>query len=161
VLEFLREKWVIGWLGCVISTVTAIQVLRRAKLEKVKLELEVKQLRNSPEDVADRREIYERLRGVLRDITRDASATLEQIAELHSIRLDSAFRFPDEIAEGLRVLIGHVVGLNVDRKVTDAKRNRVSDAEWRDIVEREHGALTAVAQYEEQLVGTFKPYLSL
>jgi len=161
VLDFLRESWVIGWLGFVISAVTAIKVLRRSKLEKEKLELEVKQLRNSPEVVGDRRKIYERLRGVLRDITRDASATLEQIKELHSIRHDSEFRFPDKITEGLRVLIGQVVELHVGRQVADAMRNRVSEAEWHDIVEKEHGALTAVLQYEEQLVGTFKPHLSL
>ena len=160
-LDFLRESWVIGWLGFVVSAVTAIPSLRRAKLEKEKLELEVKQLRNRPEVVGDRHEIYERLRGVLRDITRDASARPEQIGELHSICHDSAFRFTDEITEGLRVLIGQVVELYVGRQVVDAKRNRVSEAAWHDIVEKEHGALTAIVQYEEQLVGTFKPHLSL
>ena len=127
-----------------------------------KLEKEVKQPRNSPEVVGDRRKIYEHLRSVLRDITIDARATRKQIEKLKSIHHDSAFRFPDEITEGLRVLIGHVVQLySMGRQVRDPMRNRVSEAKWHDIVEKENGALTAVVQYEEQLIETFKPHLSL
>jgi hypothetical protein len=161
VLEFLRESWVIGWLGFLVSGVALIPALWRAKLEKEKLELEIRQLRNSPEIVGDRRAIYERLREVVHAITRDANATIKHVQELHSICHDGAFRFSEEILEGLELLIGHVVALHVGRQVMDGSRSRVTGVEWNDIVEKQHAALTAIAEYEKRLVEIFKPYLSL
>jgi hypothetical protein len=161
VLDLLRENWVIGWLGLLVSAITAITVLWRAKLEKEKLALEVKLLRNSPEVVADRRKIYERLRDVLQEITQDASVSKEQIEDLHSISHDSALRFPVEITEGVKVLIKQVVELYGYQKAMDAMRGRVPDTEWHDIVEKEHRAIMAVALYKQQMLETFKPHLSL
>jgi hypothetical protein len=127
-----------------------------------KFEVEVKQPRNNPEVVSDRRKIYERLRGVLRDITGDARATREQIAELNSILHDSEFCFPDQITEGLRVLKDHVVQLySLGRHIVDPMRNEVSEAKWHDIVKKEDAAIKAVVQYEKQLVETYKPHLTL
>lgn len=171
-LDWLSKSWsyVASWLitvaalGAALKNWYAAELTRReldrAGLEKQKLELEVQRLRNSPEVVADRRAIYERLRKLVGEVLGPLDATLDHIRELHNIRHDCEFRFPDEIVDAVGRLIGAVVDLHVTRDVMREIRGQ-GDSDWAATLERNHQAVDAVTSFAEGMVQLFKPYLSV
>jgi len=172
-LELLRQSWGLAWFGFVASSATVIrnlyaaerdrQALRQLDLEKQKLELEVTRLRNDPAVVADRRVLYERLRDLLLRVLTDCRPTVEEIAILHGIRHDSEFRFPSDIPSGLETLIRNFVALYSTRERMEWMQSRLGapDAEWSELVARNSDALQAVSHYQENMIATFKPHITL
>lgn len=118
-----------------------IRRLSHVDLERQKLELEVARLRNSPEVVADRRAIYDRLRATLQAITREAAVQVPQLNEVHQIRHDSEFRFPTEIVDALGELTNDCVTLYVTNKGLARGPSRQPTAVWDSLAEDNAAAL--------------------
>lgn len=172
-MEWLKESWpyLVSWGGFVAASIVAIrglyaaerdrQALRQAGLEREKLALEIARLRNSPEIVAERRAIYDRLRGVVSAITRDAAVSIDQIGTLHEIRHDAECRFSRDIVDSMRVLINAVVALHVAGEALRRGPNQMSADNWERQVARDHDALVKISQFESSMVDLFRPHLSV
>lgn len=172
-MEWLRVSWpwLIPWFLFVPVLAAAIRnalaaekdrrALQREELEREKLALELERLRQDPAIVADRRAIYERLRAVLSVVMRKASVTREQISELHAIRHDSQFRYPSQIPEELKRLIDAAVAVHSDKEMMERERCRMKETEWKELVDREHGALSELVVYFEAMPGRFREHLLL
>jgi hypothetical protein len=105
-LNWFQQSWalIVSWAATLAAIIVAIRAIYAAErdrkaleqvdLEREKLTLEVKRLRNSPELVADRRAVYERLRKVLAEIIGPGAVTLDQVSALHEISHDTEFRYP-------------------------------------------------------------------
>jgi len=139
------------------------KLLERTEIEKEKLELEVESLRNSPEVVKDRRDIYESLRAVLGEMIASGNATNEQIARIHQIRHDATFRYPGDIVTAIDKLLRNAVDLHMTRMMMKSPGATTSsnDEEWRALVQQDHDAWDAIGSYVEAMTETFKPHLSL
>jgi hypothetical protein len=171
-LQWVERSWpyLVPWLLFVAALVAALrnayaaerdrQALKQITLEREKLSLEIHRLRNSPEVVADRCAIYERLRRLISEILRDVNVTREHIAELHASRHDCEFRFPDEITQGIQALIENAVQLHVTREIMGGNGRSLSEEKWRSVCDREHRNLEAIISYEKTIVDTFRPHLS-
>lgn len=169
----LKESWgyLAPWGVALAAIIAAVrqtyaaerdrEALKNANLEREKLALEVNRLRNSPEAVKDRRELYDKLRQQVQAITGSASAEASQIIALQELKHDSAYRFPSEVITALEQLIesvgtlcwtGHQLrkgseGTTYERREKTIKTN--SDA------------LMQVVRFEQSMVDLFKPYLTL
>ncbi len=167
----LSLPWLIPWLLFMAALIAAIRNLiaaergrrdlQQVSLEKEKLELEVARLRRDPELIADRRAIYERLRAVMFGIIGPADVTRDQIGELHDIRHASLFRFPKEVPREIEELISAAITIHVNKEVMEHQRNRVPDAEWKELVDKETSALKTISSYLESMAERFMPLLSL
>jgi len=172
-VEWFNASWTLfGVILAFIGTLAALiqktfsaerdrQALKNVELERQKLELEVKKLRNEPSVVADRRAIYERLRNIVAEITRDAAATRQHIFDLHEVRHDAEFRFPPDIVNSIRDFLHAVVGLHVSGAVLAAGPGRAGTEDWGKHVQDNHDALTQIATFEQDMVAIFRPHLSL
>jgi hypothetical protein len=170
-MEWLKWGYLVvgaGWVGTALKWRQAWYSARRdrlalknAELEREKLTLEVGRLRNDPQVVADRRAIYERLRLIVAEITRDAAVTNKHIYDLHEVRHDAEFRFPPDVVGSIKEFLHAAVGLHVTGAVLKAGPGRWSTEEWQKHVQANHDALMTIAAFEQQMVSIFRPYLSL
>src|SRR6266545_3257995 len=131
-MEWFEESWgyivlgagfvttALGWLRSAYAAERDRQALRNAELERQKLALEVGKLKNDPQVVTDRRAIYERLRLIVGEITRDAAVTRQHIYDLHEVRHDAEFRFPPDVVKSIRDFLHAAVGLHVSGAVLAA-----------------------------------------
>jgi len=172
-MESLKESWgyvvlgagfvttALGWLRAAYAAERDRQALKNAQLEREKLALEVGRLRNDPQVVDDRRAIYERLRLIVAEITRDAAVTNKHIYELHEVRHDAEFRFPPDVASSIMDFLHAAVGLHVTGAVIKAGPGRWSTEEWQNHIQTDHDALMAIVAFEQKMVDIFRPHLSL
>jgi len=172
-MEWDKESW--GYLVLVLGLVAAgfrllqttyaaerdRRALANSELERDKLALEVRRLRNDPQIVADRRAIYERLRLIVGEITRDAAVTRKHIYDLHEVRHDAEFRFSSDVLNPIRDLIHAAVGLHVSGAVLAAGPGRAGTHDWEKHVKDNHDSLTAIAAFESNMVAIFRSDLSL
>lgn len=133
--------------------------LESAELQREKLSLEIQLLRNSPELVADRRVIYDRLRATIGEISRDGAATLEQVRAMHAIRHDSEFVFPRELADRLLSLANCTFELYWSHRLLSQPPPGITESHRQAAIEDDDRALKAVVAFEKDLVATFRPYL--
>ncbi len=173
-VSWVVEAWpyALGWLAFLGALIIAIkntysaerdrQALKSSELEREKLSLEVQRLKNDPEIVADRRSIYESLRGLLGEVFREAATTRGHISKLHHIRHDAVFRFPDEIVTALDGLISDLVDLHISgEKMRAYHDGHKTEAEYHQASDENNQALRRVIAFNEGLVDMFKPHLSL
>jgi cell division protein FtsL len=172
-MDWLEQSW--GYLVLIAALVgTAFKLLqttyaaerdrqglKNSQLEREKLQLEVGRLRNDPQVVADRRKIYERLRLIVGEITRDAAVTRKHIHDLHEVRHDAEFRFPADVVNSIRDLLHAAVGLHVSGAVLAAGPGRAGTEDWEKHVKDNHDSLMAIAAFEKNMVAIFRPDLSL
>lgn len=144
----------------VVAVIALVTNRRRHRSETEKLNLEIRRLHQSPEVVADRREVYDRLREVVHCITTEADATHDHISLLHKIRHDATLCFPDPILDGLRRLIGNVVSLHVTNKRQDWTRNRLDQSAWEKLCDQNDAALRGVVEYEQHMLDAYKAHLT-
>ena len=137
------------------------RALRDAEPQREKLLLEIARLRNTPEVVADRREIYQRLREVVGAIVAAGSASIEQIRALHGIRHDAEFRYPREVVDGIGALTESAISLHFLARSMQRLRPSVPNGEWESLVTEESNALLDVVRYQTELVAMFRPHLTL
>jgi hypothetical protein len=172
-MDWLKASWayiVFGavCVGAVIKSVRAAYAaerdraaLKNSELEREKLTLEVARLRNSPEVVADRRVIYDRLRLLISEITRDADATIVHIRNLHEVAHDSEFRFPPEVVERIRTLIESAIELHVSNLRYQRGLRALSAEDLGRLGDENANALKDIVDFEGGLVPLFRPHLSL
>ncbi len=172
-MEWLKESWgyLVSWGATLAAVLYAVRVvyaaerdrraLKQVDLEREKLSLEVARLHKDPTIVADRRAIYDRLRGIVAAITKDADVSVSQIAVLHEIRHDAEYRFPGMIVASIRALIDAVVALHVSGTVLKEGPARLSSEDWQKHVTGNDAALREITEFEQGLVDMFRPYLSL
>ena len=172
-MELLKESWgylvlAVGWLGTALklrqtwySASRDREALKNAELEREKLALEVRRLRNDPQVVEDRRAVYERLRRIVSEITRDGAVTNQHIYDLHEGRHDAEFRFPSDVVDAIKGFIHAAVGLHVTGAVIKAGPGRWSNEEWQKYVQDDHDAATAILAFEQRMVDIFRLHLSL
>jgi hypothetical protein len=172
-MEWFKDSWgylvLIGGLIAagfrVVQTTLAAERDRRAlknsQLESDKLALEVGRLRNDPKVVEDRRAIYERLRLIVGEITRDGAVTNQSIYDLHEVRHDAEFRFPPDVVNSIKDVLHAAVGLHVTGSVLKPGPGRWSTEEWQKHVQDDHDALMAIAAFEQEMVDIFRSHLSL
>lgn len=172
-MEWLKESW--GYLVLILGLVAAAfkllqttyaaerdrRALANSELERDKLALEVRRLRNDPQVVADRRAIYERLRLIVAEITRDAAVTRKHIYDLHEVRHDAEFRFPPDAVNAIKNFLHAAVGLHVSGAVLAAGLGRAGTEDWEKHVKDNHEALMEIAAFEQNMVAIFRPHLSL
>ena len=172
-MEWLKESWgyivlgagVVGAAFRLIQTTYAAQrdrqALKNSQLEREKLALEVGRLRNDPQVVEGRRAIYERLRLIVAEITRDAVVTNKHIYDLHEVRHDAQFRFPTDVVTSITEFLHAAVSVHVTGAVIRAGPGRWSTEAWQKHVQDEHEALMAILAFEQKMVDIFRPHLSL
>ena len=172
-MEWFKESW--GYyvliLGLVVTGFKLIQTtyaaqrdrqaLANSELEREKLKLEVRKLRNDPNVVEERRAIYERLRFIVAQITRDAAVTRKHINDLHDVRHDAEFRFPPEVVKAIKDFLHAAVGLHVTGAILSAGPGRAGTEEWQKHVQDNSDSLMKIAAFEQQMVSIFRPHLSL
>lgn len=171
-VDWIQRSWplLLPWLLFVFALAAALRnafaaekdrrALKRADMEQAKLRLEIARLRNDPELVADRRAIYGKLRGVLAEIVREAKVMQEQVSDLHEIRHDSIFRFPEEVPEEIRGLIHAAVRVHIDEKKMQNPGDHTAQ-EWKELVDRESSAFQGLVSYHSAKPERYKPLLSL
>jgi len=137
------------------------EALKNVNLEREKLELEVNRLRNSPEAVKDRRELYDKLRQLVQIIGRRGSTSYEEISALQELKHDSAYRFPAHIADSIQNLIEEAGTLLWSGDNMQRGREMVSYEEWEKLVKTNSNAKLEVVEFEHAMVDLFKPYLTL
>lgn len=157
-----------GFLGAAIVAIRAVyaaerdrRALNNSELEREKLSLEVARLRNSPEVVADRRVIYDKLREVLFAIVQTGTVELDQIKSLHAIRHDSEFRFPPPIVESVRGLINFAVEMHISWQTLQRGAHQVSNEVWQTTVNKNSIALLGIVEFQQGMADRFRPFLSL
>lgn len=172
-MDWLSRSWeyLAGGGAVLASVITAIaktlsaerdrQALKSANLEYEKLELEVVRLRNTPETVADRRAIYNRLRQIVGQLTGEAKVLPNHIPALHEIWHDASFRFPEPVLSAIGDLIAAVAKFHVAGRILERGPGRMSDAEWAAAVDEDHEALTGIVAFERGMIALFQPYVSL
>ena len=172
-MEWLNESWgyvalgagfvttALGWLRQAYAAERDRQALRNVELERQKLGLEVGRLKNDPQVVADRRAIYERLRIIVGEITRDAAVTVKHIYDLHEVRHDAEFRFQPDVLNSIKDFLHAAVGLHVSGAVLAAGPGSAGTEDWKRRVQDNHDCLMKIAAFEHNMVGIFRPHLSL
>jgi hypothetical protein len=172
-MDWLKQSWGYlvlggGLLATAIVAVRAVYAAERdrkalevAHLEREKLELEVARLRNSPEVVADRRAIYDKLRQLVHEIIRDASVDISELAALHELKHESEYRYPTEVVAAMGTLIQSAVMLLWSNKELQLGPHQVGAAEWPNVVKSNSDALLDVLAFEQSMVDRFRPYLML
>jgi len=172
-MDWLKETW--GYLvlggGFLATSIVAIRAvyaaerdrkaLQLARLEREKLELEVARLRNSPEVVADRRAIYEKLRKVLNEIIREAYVGMAELATLHEIKHESEYRYPPEIVAKIGELIESAVMLFWSKKELQRGPHQVGAEQWPNLVNSNSNALLEIVGFRERMIDLFRPHLTL
>jgi hypothetical protein len=171
-MEWFKESWgyLVLILGLVVTGFKLIQTtyaaqrdrqaLANSELEREKLALEVEHLKNRPEIVKERRAIYDRLDSTVREITRDAKVSMDQINALHRVRLDAEFRFPADVVERIVSLIHATVDFDVTNRVLEYSGILTPEGRKKQ-VEINHVAATAILKFETDLVDIFRPHLKL
>lgn len=149
-----------GWIRNAIAAEKDRRALRNSELEREKLELEVKRLRNSPEVLADRRAIYDRLWRVVEQLTATGDPTKDQILELRDIRHAAEFRFPAEIVEGIRGLIVRADDLQAAKRYMRLGHESIGEEGWKKLAHDEDDAFRAIDDYRCRLLEIFRPHLS-
>jgi plasmid stabilization system protein ParE len=172
-MDWLKETWAYlvvggGILAAVVLTIRNTygaerdrQALKQASLEADKLRLEIARLRNTPEIVAERRAIYERLRTLLRALTGTTIASLAQVSDIHDIRHDAEYRFPPDVAASIKALIADVVTLHVAHSMLGNASPSPADQQRYSMANLREESLKRLLDYESRLIETFRPYLSL
>ena len=172
-MDWLTESWgyVVlggGFLAAVIVAVRATyaaerdrRALQLADLEREKLVLEVARLRNSPEVVADRRAIYEKLRTVLNEIIREGSVVRTELTTLHELKHESEYRYPPEIVAEIGELIGFAVMLLWSKKELERGPHQVGADQWPNLVNSNSNALLEILGFRERMIDLFRPHLTL
>lgn len=162
--SWFEREWVLGWAGLALTVIGAIiaAILNRksTRLEREKLKLEISSLKNDPEVIADRREIYERLRVLLRSIANAADVSYGDIGELHSIIHDASFRFPDDLLDGLRSFLRDVLRLHSTNKNVSLSIEQGGAPRHSEYCEQNASALERVLMYGDDLIETFKAHVS-
>ena len=171
-MDWFKASWaLVGVILALIGTLVALiqktlsaerdrQALKNVGLERQKLVLEVEQLKNRPEVVKDRREIYDRLRRTVREITRDGKVSIEQVSALHDVRHDAEYRFPADIVERILTLIHAVVNFDVTNRVLEYSTVLTAEGRKKQ-VDINHEAATAILKFETEMVDIFRPHLKL
>jgi hypothetical protein len=136
------------------------RTLESADLQREKLALEVQLLKNSPEVVADRRAIYDRLRELIVRILETAAPTLEQVRAMYAVVHDSEFAFPRELSSKLVVLNRAVFELYWSNKMLTQPPRGTSEPQRQLFIADNHGALNDVIAFQTDMVETFRPYLN-
>jgi hypothetical protein len=172
-MQWLRESW--GYLTLFILLIGALfkaiqatlaaerdrQALKNANLERQKLELEVRALRNTPEAMRDRRKLYDDLRQVIQSVIATSNAEHDQIRRLQELKHDCEYRFPPDIVSAIQQLIetcGHLW-------MTGERLARGADATtyklWEETVHQNSNYLRQVVEFEASMVDLFRPHLSI
>src|SRR6266699_1702217 len=162
-MAWLKESWgylllIVGLIATgfkLLQTTYAAErdrlALKNAELEREKLALEVGRLRNDPKVVEDRRAIYERLRVIMAEITRDGAATRTQINDLHGVWHDAEFRFPPDVIASIKGFIDADVGLHVTGIVIKDGPGRCTPEDWSKYVQNNHDASMAILAFDEKM----------
>ena len=149
--------WLVNYLHKVHELGDLREKLRRSDLEREKLRLEVEQMRFKPESLPARRAVYDNLRKVVSDITRDATATSEHLQILHRMRHEAEFLFEDTIVQHIREMIENAVKLHVSGDMLN--RGLILNPALEQHAEQRHEALLFFAHEYENLVTLFKTSL--
>ena len=140
--SWFEREWVLGWAGLALTVIGAIiaAILNRksTRLEREKLKLEISSLKNDPEVIADRREIYERLRVLLRSIANAADVSLD----------------------GLRSFLRDVLRLHSTNKNVSLSIEQGGAPRHSEYCEQNASALERVLMYGDDLIETFKAHVS-
>ncbi len=100
-MEWMKQTWALltSWAVTVVAVTQAVratyaaehdrQALKQVELKREKLALEVEHLQNRPKIVKERREIYDRLRGTLGEITRDGKVYINHEAAMAMLKFEA------------------------------------------------------------------------
>ncbi len=161
-MEWAKESWALisSW-ATAYSAERDRRALQQAALEREKLKLEVARLKNDPTIVSDRRAIYDRLRRMVGEITRDAKVSIKQIYDLHEVIHDAEFRFTGDVVDSVKGFLHAAVELQVAGARLEDGPKSMTKEQWERQVQADHDALSKVAAFEQDMVGIFRPHLLL
>jgi hypothetical protein len=131
-----------------------------AGIQREKLSLEIELLRNSPEVIAERRAIYDRLRALLGQLLEEGSASYEQVKAMYAIWHDSEFAFPRDVANRLTVLNKAVFELYWSYRMLTQPPPGTTEGHRQIAIADNHAALNDVVAFQTDLVTIFRPHLN-
>jgi glutamate synthase domain-containing protein 2 len=172
-MEWLRQSWgylvlAILFIGALFKAIQATfaserdrQALKNANLEREKLDLEVNRLRNSPEAVKDRREVYDKLRQQVQAITTRRTADISQIKALQQLKHDATYRFPHEVVEAIEEVIQSAGVICWSAHSLQPRQQMENYEKWEEVIKTNSDANLDIVRFETTMVDLFKPYLRL
>ena len=170
--DWFAQSWsyIVPWAACLAAVIIAVRsayaaerdrtALRDANLQREKLLLEIERLRNSPEVVAERRAIYDRLRGALGAIIGAGDVSTTQVGLIYEVLHDSRFRFPPEITDFIATVAESVMALYRTGRSLEY-RSPSNSEKWTAVAKENSDAMQRILTFQTGLAERFRPYLSL
>ena len=163
--------WLLPWLLFFVAFVAVLRnlyaleqsrrALKRSEAEREKLALEIANLKSPPDVRQARREIFERLKGLLQEVLPDTDLSSDHVFRLVAIGNDSSMWFPPEIRKQLSDLAVTLNGVYVAQRKMSLGPGLLGNEKWQELSEKEGALRIEIASFLTGMTDWFCPHIAV